>query len=159
MGTSIKQTVEGLLKPLESDGYEIWNVEYVKDGKDKQLRVFIDKEGGIKVDDCETASRYLSDKLDAEGVIEEAYSLIVSSPGMDRQLIKDEHFARYEGEPVEVALYKGLDGRKKFAALLGGKDEQGLRVTPISRDTLKPEADEILIPLEIISKVNLLVVF
>ena len=159
MGTSIKQTVEGLLKPLESDGYEIWNVEYVKDREGKQLRVFIDKEGGIKVDDCETASRYLSDKLDAEGVIEEAYSLIVSSPGMDRQLIKDEHFSRYEGEPVEVALYKGLDGRKKFAALLGVKDEQGLRVTPINRDTLKPEADEILIPLEIISKVNLLVVF
>jgi len=158
MGTSVKQTVENLLEPLVSEGYEIWNVEYVKDGKEKQLRVFVDKEGGIAIDDCETVSKYLSEKLDADDPINEAYDLIVSSPGMDRPLLKDEHFARYIGNPVEVALYKGYEGHKKFAALLGYRNETELRVTPINRDTLKPEADELAIPLEFVSKVNLLVV-
>jgi len=158
MGTSIKHIVENLLKPLESDGYEIWNVEYVKEGKEKQLRVFIDKEGGIGIDDCEFVSRFLSEKLDDEDPIDDAYSLIVSSPGMDRPLLKDEHYSRYAGMPVEVALYKGFDGRKKFAALLGCRTEDKLYVTPIDRDTLGPDADEIAIPLEIVSKVNLMVI-
>ena len=158
MGKNVKNTVENILKPLESEGYEIWNVEYVKEGKEKQLRVFVDREGGVTIDDCETVSLYLSEKLDAEDILDEAYSLVVSSPGMDRLLLKDEHFSRYMGVPVEVALYKGLDGRKKFAALLGSKTETELFVTPINRDTLEPEADEISIPLELVSKVNLLVV-
>ena len=158
MGKNVKKTIENILKPLESEGYEIWNVEYVKEGKEKQLRVFVDREGGVTIDDCETVSLFLSEKLDAEDITDEAYSLIVSSPGMDRLLLKDEHFSRYMGVPVEVALYKGLDGRKKFAALLGSKTETELFVTPINRDTLEPEADEIAIPLELVSKVNLLIV-
>jgi len=158
MGKSVKQIVENLLKPLENEGYEIWNVEFVKEGKEKQLRVFIDKEGGVSLDDCEAVSRMLSDKLDADDPIGEAYSLVVSSPGMDRPLLTDEHYRRYAGEPVEVALYKGFEGRKKFAALLGPKNEEGLCLTPIDRNTLKAEADEIAVPLEIVSKVNLLVV-
>jgi len=158
MGTSVKQAVETLLTPLENEGYEIWNVEYVKEGSGKQLRVFVDREDGITIDGCEAVSRYLSERLDEGDLIGEAYSLVVSSPGMDRQLCKDEHFTRYAGMPVEVALYKGLEGRKKFAALLGRKTEDELFVTPINKDTLVPEADEIVIPLEIVSKVNLLVV-
>jgi len=158
MGKNVKKTIENILKPLESEGYEIWNVEYVKEGKEKQLRVFVDREGGVTIDDCETVSLFLSEKLDAEDITDEAYSLIVSSPGMDRLLLKDEHFSRYKEVPVEVALYKGLDGRKKFAALLGSKTETELFVTPINRDTLEPEADEIAIPLELVSKVNLLIV-
>jgi len=158
MGKSVKQKVEDLLKPLEKDGYEVWNVEYAKDGKERQLRVFIEKEVGITLEDCEKVSRYLSEKLDADDPIEEAYSLIVSSPGMDRLLIKDEHFSRYAGKPVEIALYQGFEGRKKFAALLGKKTEDMLAVTPINKNTLKPEADEVSIPLEIVSKVNLLIV-
>jgi len=159
MGKSVKQAVIDLLAPFEDEGFEIWNVEYAKEGKEKQLRVFVDKEGGIGIDDCEAVSRFLSEKLDAEDPIGEAYSLVVSSPGMDRPLIKDEHFLRYAGEPVEVALYKSYDGRKKFAALLGAKSENELRLTPIDRNTLKPDAEEITVPLEIVSKVNLLVVF
>ena len=158
MGKNVKKTIENILKPLESEGYEIWNVEYVKEGQEKQLRVFVDREGGVTIDDCETVSLFLSEKLDEEDILDEAYSLIVSSPGMDRLLLKDEHFSRYKGVPVEVALYKGLDGRKKFTALLGRKAESELFVTPINRDTLEPEADEIAIPLELVSKVNLLIV-
>jgi len=159
MGKSVKQAVIDLLAPFEDEGFEIWNVEYAKEGKEKQLRVFVDKEGGIGIDDCEVVSRFLSGKLDAEDPIGESYSLVVSSPGMDRQLIKDEHFSRYAGKPVEVALYKSYEGRKKFAALLGAKSENELRLTPIDRNTLRPDAEEIAVPLEIVSKVNLLVVF
>ena len=159
MGTSIKQTVENLLAPLESEGYEIWNVEFVKEGKDKHLRVFVDREGGIGIDGCEAVSRFLSEKLDEENPIVEAYTLVVSSPGMDRVLLKEEHFERYAGQAVEVALYKSFEGRKKFAALLGAKTEDTLCVTPVDSVTLVPEGEELTIPAEIVSKVNLLVVF
>ena len=147
-----------MLEPLAAEGYEIWNVEYVKEGKEKQLRVFIDKEDGIGIDDCETVSRFLSGELDEYDPIGEPYSLVVSSPGMDRPLLKDEHFTRYAGKPVEVALYKAFNGYKKFAALLGGRSDAELLVTPIDKYSLEPEAAEFGIPLEIISKVNLMVV-
>ena len=154
----VKSDVLEMLKPLEDEGYEIWNVEYVREGKERQLRVFVDKEGGIGIDDCEAVSRFLSDKLDEQGTVSEAYSLIVSSPGMDRPLLKDEHFTRYAGQAVEVALYSGFEGRKKFAALLGKRTEQALYVTPIDSVTLAPESEELCIPAELVSKVNLMVI-
>ena len=158
VGTSVKHMVEELLRPLEGEGYEVWNVEYAREGKERQLRVYVDKEGGIGLDGCEEVSRYLSERLDEEDPISEAYSLVVSSPGMDRALVKDEHFARYEGEAVEVALYKGFDGRKKFVALLGKKTDETLFVTPVDRASLEPEHDEIAIPADLVSKVSLMVV-
>ena len=158
MGANVKKIIEDLLLPFEEKGFEIWNVEYIREGKERQLRVFIDKEGGITLNDCEMISRFLSDKLDEDSPIDEPYSLVVSSPGMDRVLLKDEHFSRYKGEAVEVSLYKGFEGRKKFAALLGKKTEDALFVTPINKITLKPESDEIRIPAELISKVNLMVI-
>jgi len=159
MGGNIKQAVELLLEPLVAEGYEIWNIEYVREGKERQLRVFADMAGGIGLDDCEKISRYLSDRLDEENLISEAYSLIVSSPGLDRALLKDEHFERYRGELVEVALYKGFEGRKKFGALLGRKTPEALYVRPVDRVTLEPESEEELeIPTALVSKVNLMVV-
>ena len=143
---------------MEAEGFEIWHIEFVREGKEKQLRVFVDKEGGIGIDDCETVSRYLSDRLDEDDPIGEPYGLVVSSPGMDRTLFSDNHFERYEGQAVEVSLFKGIDGRKKFAALLGKKTEEELFVTPIDRFTLKPESDEICIPRDLVSKVSLMVV-
>ena len=156
---SVKSVVEELLKPLEEEGFEIWNVEYVREGKERQLRVFIDKEEGIGVDDCERASLFLSARLDEEDLIKEAYSLVVSSPGMDRQLLKDEHFKRYKGKAVELALYKSFEGRKKFAALLGEKTEKGLYVTPVNSLTLAPEGEEMFVPAELVSKVNLIAIY
>ena len=155
---SVKNIVIDLLKPLEAKGYEVWNVEYAGGRGEKQLRVFVDKEGGIGVNDCEIVSRFLSEKLDQNDPISEAYSLVVSSPGMDRQLIKDEHFARYLGQAVEVALYSSYEGRKKFAALLGRKTVKELFVTPIDRNTFAPECGELSIPGELVSKVNLLII-
>ena len=154
----IKDKVTELLKPVEDDGYEIWNVEYAREGKEKQLRVFIDKEGGVGIDDCEAVSRFLSDKLDEADLIGEAYSLVVSSPGMDRVLLKDSHFERYAGQAVEVALYRAFEGRKKFCALLGRKTEEALYVTPIDNVTMKPASGELCVPTELVSKVSLMIV-
>jgi len=159
MRTSVRKIIEALMVPLEAEGFELWNVEYVKEGTARQLRVFVDKRGGISVDDCETVSRYLSGKLDDDDPISEPYDLIVSSPGMDRSLLKDEHYGRYAGHPVEISLYKGFEGRKRFVAILGERTKERLCVTPIGRDTLKPEGEEIAIPLELVSKVNLMVIF
>ena len=156
--TNIKAWVEEILEPLAKEGFEIWNVEYVKDGKEKQLRIFVDKEGGIGIDGCETVSRFLSEKLDEHDPIGEAYSLVVSSPGMDRLLLKDEHYARYIGVPVDVSLYKGYEGLKKFSALLGEKTEESLKLTPIDAVSLAPQGDELTIPTELVSQVRLMVV-
>jgi ribosome maturation factor RimP len=157
--TNIKAWVEAVLAPLSAEGYEVWNVEYAKDGADKQLRVFVDKDGGIGIDGCEAVSRFLSEKLDEADPIGEAYSLVVSSPGMDRPLLKDAHYARYAGVPVEVSLYKGFEGRKKFPALLGEKTDEALKVTPIDAQTLAPVCEELTVPIELVSQVRLMVVF
>ena len=159
MSKNVRQAVEDLLSPFTDEGYEIWNIEYVKEGKDKQLRVYLDKEDGIGIDDCESVSRWLSDRLDENDLIDEAYSLVVSSPGMDRQLLKDEHFTRFAGKPVEVSLYKAFEGRKKCAAMLGDKTEDALYLTPIDRGTLQPETEELSIPIEYVGKVNLMITF
>ena len=158
MGANVRQAVEGMLRPFEDEGFEVWNVEYVREGRDWQLRVYIDKEGGVGLDDCEYVSRRLSDLLDADDLVGEAYSLVVSSPGLDRPLLKDEHFVRYAGQPVEVSLYRGFEGRKRFAALLGRRTAETLYVTPIDRVLLAPEGDEVAIPAEYVSRVNLMVV-
>lgn len=156
---NVKTVVEKLFEDFGRDEcFELWNVEFKKEGQNRELRVYADKNGGISLDDCEKISKFLSEKLDESDPISEEYNLIVSSPGMDRQLIKDEHFSRYFETPVEVSLYKGVDGRKKFCAILGEKTQESLKVTPIDKFTLEPECDEITIPLELVGKVNLMVI-
>lgn len=152
---NVKQIVKEMLCPFEAEGFEIWDVEFAKEGKDRQLRVFVDKDGGISLDDCERVSRFLSEKLDEEDPISEEYSLVVSSPGMDRPLLKERHFVRYAGAPVEVSLYEKFDGLKKFSATLGRKEPDFLFVTPIDNMTLEPIGDEIAIPAPLVSKVRL----
>lgn len=97
----------------------LYHVEYVKEGPDMILRVFIDRdEGYIDTEDCERVSRFFSDKLDEEDPIEKNYVLEVSSPGLDRVLVKPEHFERYMGELIEVSLYKEVEGQKKLEGRL-----------------------------------------
>lgn len=101
---------EQLITPLvEKNNFELVDVEYVKEGANWYLRAYIDKEGGITVDDCEVISRELSDLLDREDFIPEAYILEVSSPGLGRQLKKEKDFQRSIGEEVEVKLYKAVE--------------------------------------------------
>ena len=113
---------------LKENGYELYNCEFVKEGRDWFLRVYIDRaeaDGYIGTEDCEKVSRYLSAELDAADPIEQNYYLEVSSPGMDRPLLRPEHYKRYVGQEVEIKLYKGKDGTKKIEGVLQDFESDG----------------------------------
>lgn len=115
---------ESLVMPLiEENNFELVDVEYVREGSNWFLRVYIDKEGGITVDDCELVSRALSDLLDVHDFIPDAYILEVSSPGLGRQLKKDKDFKRSIGEVIEIKLYKSINKQKEFEGVLTDFDE------------------------------------
>lgn len=105
-------------KLAEKMNFSVVDVEYKKEGEERILRVYIDKEGGVGLDDCELFSRTLEEIIDKEDPIPEAYSLEVSSPGLDRQLKKEREFLHYLGRQVEVKLYKTLNGKKEFDGIL-----------------------------------------
>ena len=108
-----------LARPVaEANGCTLWDVEYVKEAGSWYLRVYIDKETGVSIDDCEAVSRTLSDLLDEADPIQDPYTFEVSSAGVDRVLKKPEHFAQFQGSEVEVRLYRARDGRKEFVGLL-----------------------------------------
>lgn len=126
---------EKLLLPVtEENGVEIYDVEYVKEGSDWYLRAYIDKEGGVTIEDCEKVSRAVSEIMDREDFIEDAYILEVSSPGLGRALKKDKHLARSIGEEVEVKTYKPIEKQKEFAGIL--KDFDGESITIETKDAV-----------------------
>ena len=115
----VTDVVAQLAAPVvEQAGCSLWDVEYVKEAGEWFLRVYIDKEGGVSIDDCEAVSRPLSDLLDEADPIEGSYTFEVSSAGADRVLKKPEHVARFQGQEVEVKLYRPRDGRKDFVGVL-----------------------------------------
>ena len=115
----VTDVVAQLAAPVvEQAGCSLWDVEYVKEAGEWFLRVYIDKEGGVSIDDCEAVSRPLSDLLDEADPIEGSYTFEVSSAGADRVLKKPEHFARFQGQEVEVKLYRPRDDRKDFVGML-----------------------------------------
>ena len=112
---SQESRVEAFLLPLmEENNFELVDVEYVKEAGTWYLRAYIDKEGGIAVDDCEVISRRLSDWLDKEDFIDDSYILEVSSPGLGRPLKKEKDYKRSIGREVEVRLYKAIDRSPDF---------------------------------------------
>lgn len=116
---------EQLLMPiLEKYQFELVDVEFVKEAGTFYLRAYIDKEGGITIDDCEAVSRRLSDLLDEKDFIPDAYVLEVSSPGLGRQLKKDKDFARSLGEEVEIKLYQAVGKQKEFSGILKSFDKE-----------------------------------
>lgn len=126
---------EILLQPIAAaQGVEIYDVEYVKEGSDYYLRAYIDKTGGVNITDCENVSRALSDALDREDFIPDAYILEVSSPGLGRTLKKDKHLARSIGQEVEIKLYKPLEGTKEYAGVLKSFDEGNVVITQETGD-------------------------
>lgn len=115
----VTDTVAQLAAPfVEAAGCSLWDVEYVKEAGEWFLRVYIDKEGGVSIDDCEAVSRPLSDALDEADPIEGSYTFEVSSAGADRVLKKPEHFAQFQGQEVEIKLYRPRDGRKDYVGVL-----------------------------------------
>ena len=110
-----------LAEPIvQEQGCSLWDVEYVREAGQWFLRVYIDKEGGVSIQDCEAVSRPLSDALDEADPIEGSYVLEVSSAGADRPLKRPEHFRQFLGAQVEVRLYRALEGRKEYVGILAG---------------------------------------
>ena len=119
-----EQKTEALLLPMmEEHQFELVDVEFVKEAGTWFLRAYIDKPGGITIDDCEVISRALSDRMDEEDFIEEAYILEVSSPGLGRPLKKDKDLARSLGESVDVKLFRAMDRQKEFTGILKAWDK------------------------------------
>lgn len=117
------------LPAVESAGCELWDVEYVREAGTWFLRLYIDKEGGVDILDCEKISRAVSDLLDEADPIEGSYTFEVSSAGAERPLKRPSDFERFMGSPVTVKLYKARDGRKEFAGYLAGYDNGAITIT------------------------------
>ena len=123
----IEAKTEALLMPiLDEFGFELCEVEYVKEGSDYYLRAYIDKEGGITIDDCVDVSRKLSDKLDEDDFIDSEYILEVSSPGLGRTLKSDRDFSKSIGRDTDIKLYKPIDKVKEFEGILKAFDNDTL---------------------------------
>jgi ribosome maturation factor RimP len=115
------EIVTDMVQPIVGNyNFELVEVEYVKEGASWFLRVYIDKDGGITIDDCQVVSEKLSEKLDEIDPIKQQYYLEVSSPGLDRPLVKETDFVKYKGNEVEIKLYKALDKKKVFVGELIG---------------------------------------
>lgn len=154
----IKEVVSELLEGfLQENGYELYNVEFVKEVKDWFLRVYIDKasegdeEQYISTDDCEKVSRFLSEKLDEADPIEQNYYLEVSSAGLDRTLLFEKDYVKFAGKEVEVTLYKSINGKKTFTGQLIGLIDHNIVV--------RSGNEEIHLPEETVAKTKLVVVF
>ncbi|MFY9525337.1 MAG: ribosome maturation factor RimP [Limnochordia bacterium] len=149
---NIEELVSGWVEGIVADQeIELVDVEYVKEQRGWVLRVFLDKPGGITIDDCQAVSLVLDKKLDEEDPIRGSYSLEVSSPGLERPLKKAKDFQRFAGRLAEIRTYSGVYGRKKFKGILQGlRDDQVL---------LEFEGEVIEIPLDLIAKANLALEF
>lgn len=131
-------TEELLLPITEKAGVEIYDVEYVREGSDFYLRAYIDKPGGVNINDCEKVSRALSDALDEKDFIADAYILEVSSPGLGRALKKDKHLAKSLGEMVELKTYKPIEKCREFEGVLKGYDRDSVTIE-VEEETGKRE--------------------
>ena len=124
-----EQKAEALITPiLDSMGFELVDVEYVKEGGEWYLRSYIDKEGGITINDCEAVSRLFNEKLDQEDFIEEIYIMEVSSPGLGRPLKKEKDYKRSMGKELEIRTYKAIDREKEFYGILQAYDDSSVTI-------------------------------
>lgn len=144
---SIEEKVEKLLEPkIKELGYELYDVEYAKEGKNYFLRIFIDKEDGIDLNDCEKVNNGITDILDEADYIKEQYFLEVSSTGIEKVIRKQKHFDNAMGEEIEVHLFKPIGSKKELDGVLTGYDEDII--------TMTYENDEISIPRSNISLIK-----
>ena len=148
MSSKLEQ-LQALLAPVvEALGYQCWGIEFLSQGRHSLLRIYIDHENGILVDDCEKVSRQVSGVLDVEDPISSEYTLEVSSPGMDRPLFSLDQYAAHAGELVKIKLRSPFEGRRNFQGLLRGVEEQDVVVLIEDR--------EFLLPIELIDKANII---
>ncbi len=148
----VTEVTAALAAPIAAQcGCSVWDVEYSKEAGQWFLRVYIDKEGGISINDCEAVSRMVSDALDKEDPIEGSYVFEVSSAGADRTLKTPEHFAQFMNTEVELKLYKARDGKKEFVGMLSSYLDGDV--------TLTANGEELLFPKKEVAQVRLYVRF
>ena len=143
-GKNVAGVVRELVTPIaEEMGFFIWDVEFVKEGTDKYLRITLDNEEGININDCESFHRAIDPVLDEADPISESYILEVSSPGIERELKYPEHIEACEGWDVEVRLYAPRNGAKQFRGVLIGYDEEDNIAVEIGEETVTFKPEEI----------------
>ena len=152
-GTNIAESVKAIAEPIaENFGVRIWDVRFLKEGAEWYLRIFIDKDGGVDINDCENVSRGVDPLLDEKDFISQNYILEVSSPGLERELTRDEHFEEYVGKDIKVRLIRPIEGLgKEFFGVLKGFEAAELtvedysgenQVTVNKKDTAWVKADD-----------------
>ena len=147
-----QQQISEMISPLiEALGCELWGVEYLSQGRHSVLRIYIEKEPKVEIEDCEKVSRQVSGLLDVEDPISGQYTLEVSSPGMDRLLFTLDHYRRFVGEQLAVKLARAFEGRKKFQGQLVGIEDDEI--------ILHVDGEEYVLPFESIDKANIVPTF
>ena len=146
----VTQSVTELIESgLLADGLELVDVEFKKEGKNWILRIYIDREGGVTLADCQKVSRLAGDLIEVEEVIEPVYTLEVSSPGLNRVLKKEKDFLKYSGKKIYVQCHAPMDNRKKFTGILTGFIDQSIH--------LEVDGQHYTIPLNLVAKANLVI--
>ena len=128
------KTTELIQPVVEANGVELFDVDYVKEGSDWYLRVYIDKEGGVTIDDCQNVSRAFNEILDRENYIDDQYIFEVSSPGLGRPLKKEKDYIRSVGKSIDIKLYKAIDKQKEFTGILKENMEDQIVLTIEDQD-------------------------
>lgn len=150
--SNITSQLEDIISPVVGAlGFELWGIEFSAHKKNVLLRIYIDKQEGITVDDCALVSRQVSSVMDVEDPITSKYILEVSSPGLDRKLFKPKHFATYAGYQVQLRLFVAYEGQRNFTGLLKGLEDDEVIV--------QIDEEEFCFPLESIEKARVKPVF
>ncbi|NLL35530.1 MAG: ribosome maturation factor RimP [Clostridiales bacterium] len=146
--SKITDVVTELVLPItEEVGVSLWDVEYVRTGSENYLRILIDNENGVSIDQCEAVSKALDPLLDEVDIINDSFILEVASAGIERSLKKPEHFLKYEGSLIEVKLYAAVDGSKRYVGILSSFNDDSI--------SLETDRETLTIPLEKIARANL----
>ena len=139
----VTERVEAFARPIvEANGCKLWDVEYVREGSERYLRVYIDKDGGIDIDDCEKIHRAIDPVLDAEDPIQESYHFEVCSAGLERSLKRPGDFQQFMGSPILVKLYRPRNGLKEIPCVLRGY-EDGKVTVEAGKETITFEKSEV----------------
>ena len=144
---ALVEQIAEIVKPIAEElNYDIYHIEYVKESGEYYLRIYIEKDGGITLSDCEAISRRVSDLMDEKDPIKDPYFLEVSSPGLNRTLFTEEHYKRFIGREVMVKFTKSVDGKKNIKGIL----------KEVNEDSIVVEADQLInIPKDKIKSVNI----
>ena len=128
-GNTVK-TVWDIVEPFAEElGLKIWDVRFLKEGSSWYLRIFIDKEGGVSIDDCVDLTHAINKPLDEADPIEQAYFLEVSSPGVERDLVRDDHFTAYIGEKIKVKMIRPVEGKREFSGILADYSDGNITIS------------------------------